>query len=281
VTAATVSPIRVDRLRALPSLPQVVLDVQAALAREDISLDDVAETVSLDQGLTAKALRIANCSFYGVPTRVVSIRQAIGVLGLRSVSTLLMTAAISECFPRVACRAFSLRGFWRHSVGVALCARQLARRLRVDADVAFTAGLLHDLGRLVLATLEPDALEAAYRHRDREDCQMPEAELAALGTDHAAVGAEVGLRWHFGQAVVDAVRLHHRPPAASAVNAVDIVHVADNVVHALDVAGDRDEMVPALDPGAWSRIGLGPDDCLALFEETEAELEGLCRALGV
>jgi putative nucleotidyltransferase with HDIG domain len=280
VTAAA-TPVRLDRLRALPSLPQVVLDVQAALAREDVSLDDVAGTIALDQGLTAKALRIANCSFYGVPTRVVSIRQAISVLGLRSVSTLLMTAAISECFPRVACRAFSLRGYWRHSVGVALCARQIARRLRVDADLAFTAGLLHDLGRLVLATLEPDALEATYRRRGADDCQMLDAELATLGTDHAAVGAEVGLRWHFGQAVVDAVRLHHRPPAAQAPNATDIVHVADNIVHALDIAGDRDEMVPALDTGAWNRVGLGPADCLVLFEDTEAELEGLCRALGV
>lgn len=281
MTAAALAPVRVDRLRALPSLPQVVLDVQAALAREDVSLDDVADTISVDQGLAAKALRIANCSFYGVPTRVVSVRQAISVLGLRSVSTLLMTAAISECFPRVACRAFDLCGYWRHSVGVALCARQIARRRRVDADLAFTAGLLHDLGRLVLATLESAALEATYRHRRDDDCQMLDAELATLGTDHASIGAEVGLRWHFGQAVVDAVRLHHRPPLAAAVTAADIVHVADNIVHALDVAHDPDEMVPALDSGAWSRVGLDAADCLALFADTEAELDALCRALGV
>ena len=271
---------RIGQLRALPSLPQVVLDLQAALSRDDVSIDEIADTVSLDQALAAKALRIANCSFYGVPTRVVSIRQAISVLGLRSVSTLLTAAAVTDCFPRAACRGFDLRGYWRHGVAVALCARQLARRSGLDADVAFTAGLLHDLGRLVLATLEPTALDDAYRHRTAHDCQMRDAELAVLGTDHAALGAEVGTRWHFGAAVVSAVRLHHLPPDAPSANAVDLVHVADNIVHALDLVGDRDEIVPTLDPGAWNRVGLSPPACLSVFAETEAEVDGLCEALG-
>ena len=147
--------------------------------------------------------------------------------------------------------------------------------------MAFTAGLLHDLGRLVLATLEPQALESAYRFRAQHDCQMRDAEVAALGTDHAALGAEVGRRWHFGAAVVDAIRSHHQPPAAPAANAVDIVHVADGIVHALDIVQDPDELVPALDPGAWNRLGLAQPDCLAVFEGTESELDGLCQALGV
>ena len=109
---------------------------------------------------------------------------------------------------------------------------------------------------------------------------MRDAELAALGLDHAALGAEVGQRWRFGAAVVDAMRLHHQPPDAPAASAIDVVHVADNIVHALDLVDDEDELVPTLDPGAWNRVGLGPSDCLAVFEDTEAELDGLCEALG-
>lgn len=270
---------QLERLRELPSLPQVVLDLQAALAREDISLDDIAEAVSHDQALAAKTLRIANCSFYGVPSRVVSIRQAIGILGLRSVSTLLVAAAVSERFPRIVCAGFDLGCYWRHSVAAALCAREIARLIRIDGDAAFTAGLLHDLGRLALASQLPQSLERAYALRSHSDCQMLVAERAELGTDHADIGAEVGTRWHFGAEIVDAMRLHHEPPAARTATLIDVVHVADNIAHALDLAQDPNEIVPPLDSAAWNRVGLTQSQCFAIFESTETELEGLCEAL--
>jgi putative nucleotidyltransferase with HDIG domain len=274
-------PPRLERLQELPSLPQVVLDLQAALAREDVSLDDIADTVSHDQALAAKTLRIANCSFYGVPSRVVSIRQAIGILGLRSVSTLLVAAAVSERFPRIVCAGFDLGCYWRHSVAVALCAREIARLVRIDADAAFTAGLLHDLGRLALASQLPQSLEQAYALRSSSDCQMLAAERAELGTDHADIGAEVGTRWHFGAEVVEAMRLHHEPPPARTATLIDVVHAADNIAHALDLGRDPNEIVPPLDPAAWNRVGLTQGQCFAIFENTETELDGLCDALTV
>ena len=272
---------RLERLRELPSLPQVILDLQAALSREDVSLDAVADAVSHDQALAAKALRIANCSFYGVPTRVVSIRQAIGILGLRSVSTLLVAAAVSDRFSGIACAGFDLGRYWRHSVAVALCAREIAKLVRIDADAAFTAGLLHDLGRLALASQLSKSLERVYAHRGARDCQMLDAERAELGTDHADIGNEVGSRWHFGTEVVDAMRLHHEPPASPAVTLIDVVHVADNIAHALDLAHDPAEIVPPLDSAAWNRVGLTPGQCFTVFESTETELDGLCEALTV
>jgi putative nucleotidyltransferase with HDIG domain len=268
-------------LRELPSLPQVIIDLQSAISREDVSIDAIAETVSLDQALSAKALRVANCSFYGVPGRVVSIRQAIGMLGLRSVSTVLTISAVSQSIPRPSCPGFDMERYWRHSVAVALCARNIARALRLDADVAFTAGLLHDLGRLALASQEPACLSESLRRRDELDCTMLEAERATLGTDHTALGGQVAERWHFGPAVVDAIRLHHEPPASAQATVVDIVHVADSIAHALDVAGDPNEMVPALDPTAWNRAGLSEGQTLLILKDTEAEVDGLCEALAV
>jgi putative nucleotidyltransferase with HDIG domain len=280
MTAASAS-VQLDKLRELPSLPQVVIDLQSALSREDVSIDAIADTVSLDQALAAKALRVANCSFYGVPGRVVSIRQAIGMLGLRSVSTVLTIAAVSQSIPRPSCPGFDLERYWRHSVAVALCARNMARTLRLDADVAFTAGLLHDLGRLALASQASARLAETLRRRDELDCAMLEAERATLGTDHATLGAQVAVRWHFGPAIVDVIRLHHEPPAAPRVTVTDIVHIADGIAHALDVAGDPDEMVPPLDPTAWNRAGLTEGQMLLILESTEAEVDGLCEALAV
>jgi putative nucleotidyltransferase with HDIG domain len=270
-----------ERLRDLPALPQVVIDVQSALSREDVSLDEIAQRISHDQALAARTLRLANCSFYGVPGRVVSIRNAIGVLGLRSLSTMLTAAAVSNAFRDVACKDFDLGSFWRHSIAVALCSQDIARTLLVDADVAFTAGLLHDLGRLALASKAPIEMAAVLVRRNEDDCLMLTAEHSILGTDHTVIGARVAGDWHFGAKVVDAIRLHHEPPASPLVTLIDIIHAADSIVHALDVSGDCNEMVPPLDVGAWNRLALTPNQSHAVFRRTESELDELCEVLGV
>ncbi len=212
---------QLERLRELPSLPQVVLDLQAALAREDVSLDTVAETVSHDQALAAKTLRIANCSFYGVPSRIVSIRQAIGVLGLRSVSTLLVAAAVSDRFPRIVCAGFDLERYWRHSVAVALCAREIARLVRIDTDAAFTAGLLHDLGRLALASQLPESLKRVYARRSERDARCWTLSVSSSGRIMPISAARSG---HVGTSVarlsmlcdcIMNLRSPRRPPSST------------------------------------------------------------------
>jgi putative nucleotidyltransferase with HDIG domain len=270
-----------ERLRDLPALPQVVVDVQSALSREDVSLDDIARRISHDQALAARTLRLANCSFYGVAGRVVSISNAIGVLGLRSLSTMLTAAAVSSAFKQVRCQGFDLNSFWRHSIATALCAQAIARLSIVGADIAFTAGLLHDLGRLALASMASDELQRVITHRNANDCLMLASERSVLGTDHAAIGAHVALGWHFGPSVVDAIRLHHEPPPSTSASLVDIVHAADCVVHALDVARDVNEMVPPLDVGTWNRLALTPEQCQEVFSATESELDELCEVLMV
>lgn len=275
------TPFALERLGDLPSLPQVVIDVQNALTREDVSLDEIAQRISHDQALAARTLRLANCSFYGVAGRVVSIRSAIGVLGLRSLSTMLTAAAVSSAFRDVACKDFDLRSFWRHSIAVALCSQEMARMLLVDVDVAFTAGLLHDLGRLALASKAPNEMAAILARRKEEDCLPLSAECAVLGIDHAVIGARVATGWHFGAKVVDAIRLHHAPPASASATLIDIVHAANSIVHALDVAGDGDEMVPPLDVDAWNRLALTPEQSLGVFRRTESELDELCEVLAV
>jgi putative nucleotidyltransferase with HDIG domain len=269
------------RLRDLPALPQALASLLEALQREDVAIDDLAATLSQDQALAAKTLRLANSSFYGLRGRVNSIRDAIGVLGLRSLSTALTAAAVSGCFAQPRCRGFDLAAYWRHSIACGLCARHLARSLRLDDGTAFTAGLLHDLGRLTLASLAPDWLEPVYDQRRQLDCTMLQAERDVLGTDHAELGAHVARRWHFGNDVVEAIRLHHAPPAGATVSLTDLVHVADVFVHGLDLAGVPDEMVPPLAADAWGRVSLSEAECETVFEQTEAELEELCDALGV
>jgi len=272
---------RIEALRDLPVLPQVVMDLHRLISSDGSSLEDIASSLSRDQALSAKALRLANCSFFGVPGRVVTIQAAIAYLGLRSVSTLLTAAAVSNCFPRATSRHFDIRQYWRHSLGAAIGARELARHAGMDRDVGFTAGLLHDLGRLALACAAPARFDEVFERRLADDSLMVEAEHQILGTDHAEIGACVAARWHFAEPVVNAIRLHHAPAASPGPDVNAIVHVADCMVHALDLAGDANEIVPPMEAAAWTSLGLEPARSQEMFARVEGELDELCAALGV
>jgi len=270
-----------ERMRDLPALPQAVLELQAALGRDDVSFDRLADAISHDQALAAKTLRLANSSFYGLPGRVASIRDAIAVLGLRQVGMALTAAAVSGAFAGVQCPGFDMTAYWRHSVACGICTRLIGDELRLDGGAAFTAGLLHDIGRLALAARAPDALAEALAHRRRDDGLIWQSEREVLGIDHMEIGAKVAERWHFGHDIIDAIRLHHAPPADAGRPVADAVHVANAIVHALDVAGDADDMVPPVSAPVWNRLGLTAEQCARVFEGTEAALNEVCAALGV
>ena len=269
------------KVRELPALPQALSDLLAALQREDVAVEQLTLKIASDQALTAKTLRLANCSFYGVAGRVHSIRDAINVLGLRSLSSALTAAAVSGSFARPQCAGFDFDAYWRHSIASALCAQALAQALKIDEAAAFTAGLLHDIGRLALASHYPEGLAQALRHRAERDCQPITAERHVLGTDHAQVGALIAEHWRFAPAIVDAIGRHHAPPEDGSASLLDVVHVADNIAHALDVCSLPDELVPPLSLAAWTRVSLCPEQYRQIFERTEWQLKDVCEALTV
>lgn len=269
-------------LRSLPPLPSVVLDLIASLGQDDLSAAQVAAKISRDPALTAKTLRLANSSFYGRGRQVGSVAEAITVLGLRTVRAVAMAAGLAGTFRRQP--GFDQDAFWRHSFGSALCAQALADELgRDDGDLAFTVGLLHDIGALALASLFAPAHDEAVQWRRREDGFASDAERAVLGIDHAEVGGLIAQQWNFAPAIVDAIRQHHAPAtpvaAAGQVTLAGIAHVADAIAHALGLAGDADEAVPVLALPVWAACGLDDAACLRLFARTEAQFHAVCEAL--
>ena len=171
--------------------PQVVLDLMTRLQDDGLNSTDFAARIERDQALVARTLRLANSPFYGVAGRVGTIRAAIQVLGMGTVSTLLTTAALSNRFSGVACTGFDFQGFWKHALATGIAARALARTVRLDGDLAFSAGLLHDIGRLVLAARFPGELAAALQRGHDADCATLDAERDVMGCDHTDVGTRV------------------------------------------------------------------------------------------
>lgn len=265
-------------LRDLPPLPSVVLELVESLGHEELSAGQYAAKISRDQALAAKTLRLANSSFYGRGRQVHSVAEAISILGLRTVRGVVTAAGMAGSFRRHP--GFDHNAFWRHSIGSALCAQVLAAELRRDdGDLAFTVGLLHDIGRLALASAFAPAYAEVEQWRRDQDCQDGDAERAVLGIDHAEVGGLIARQWNFAPPIVEAIREHHAPPDGTEVTLTGIAHVADAVAHALGLAGDADEAVPMLALPVWAACRLDDAACQRLFARTEAQFETVCEAL--
>ena len=269
----------VKNLEDLPSLPAVVMELLTSIDQEDVDISVLARKVSHDSALTAKTLRLANSSLYGLQVKVTTIAQAITFLGFQTTRNLITAAAVTGCFAEGQCAGFDDKAFWRHSIATAACCKAIARRLRFNQDYAFTAGLLHDIGRLVLVSTYPRQYEAAMAHKRLHDTAVREAEQAVMGVDHVQAGAALAEHWNFSETMRLAIAHHHGPDAPGAGLLASIVHVANAIVHELDVAGEEDDLAPTVSSAAWTALGLNEDALLHVFRETELQFEEITLVL--
>jgi len=173
----------------------------------------LAQVLSTDQALTAKLIRISNSAFYGFARRVSTVREAILVLGFKQVRQLAVGTALMNLFaPRRPGEVFDLDLFWGHSVAVAVAAETVARKTRrAKPEDAFTAGILHDIGRLAIRQLMPEEFDRAVELAITGDCSLHAAECTMTGYSHEDVGRALGEKWKFPPHLIDAVCDHHNP----------------------------------------------------------------------
>ena len=257
-------------LGELPPLPEVVTELLEYVRGENVDAQQVIRQIARDQALTARVLRVANSSFYGLQSRVATLQEAVIVLGLRTVATLVTAAGVLNTFAGGAAQRTEQRAFWVHGFGAGLCARALARHSGSDPERAFTAALLHDLGRLALATKHAELFGRVTAYRLERDCHLLQAEREVLGFDHAQVGAALAQRWNFAPEIKVAVEFHHAPEAAAHDLLAVITHVADVMAHALEIPGGESDLMPRLSPDAWQRLKLDSASFKSLLVEVQA-----------
>jgi putative nucleotidyltransferase with HDIG domain len=269
----------VRHLEDLPSLPAVVMELLSSIDQEDVDISVLAKKVSHDQALTAKTLRLANSSLFGLQVKVTTIQQAITFLGFQTTRNLITAAAVTGCFPSGQCPGFDDKAFWRHSIAAAACCKVIARRVRLNQDYAFTAGLLHDIGRLVLVSTFAPEYQKVMAYRKANDGYVLDAERAVMGVDHVQAGVALAEHWGFSDTMKTAIAFHHDPDAPGAGLLAALVHVANAIVHALDLAGEDDDLVPAVSAAAWAALGLNQEAYLHVFRETELQFEEITLLL--
>jgi HD-like signal output (HDOD) protein len=264
----------VDNINRLPSLPSIVNELIVALGNKSINVDDLAHGIEKDQALSARALRVANSPFYGMRQPIASIRDAIVVLGFRAVGSLVTTAALTNLFKTPEYEWFDQSAFWRQSLGTAICSRKLAQSVGgFNPEIGFTAGLLHDIGRLVLVVCCPKEYRSVVDWRNAHDRYSIDAEIQVLGVTHCQAGAALAKHWNLGPEICDAAAYHHAPPASDSPTIVDLVHVADILAHALDMARAPQTLVPRINSEAWQRLGLDWTQLAGTLADIELEFE--------
>jgi HD-like signal output (HDOD) protein len=248
----------VQQIGSLPTLPSVIVRVNEQVANPKTSALDLARTILEDQSLTARLLRLVNSPFYGFPRRIATVTEAVTILGFAPVRSLLLTASVVDLLVGEETPDFSPTGLWEHSVGTAVGAGLLARYTRhEDREEVFVAGLLHDVGKLVLFHFLTKEFLAVLETSRREDIPIRTAEQRLLGFTHDQIGRLLAERWKLPVRLSEAIGCHHRPDLAQVgKREAALVHVAEALTRALGLGSGGDDAVPMLEPETWRRLGL-------------------------
>lgn len=263
-----------DRIDSVPMLPEVAGRILKLVDDPLVTAHKLAEVVSRDQSLVTSVLRVVNSAYYGFHWRISSVSQAVVLLGFRTIRNLVLAAAVMKNYGgRSRAAGFDRMAHWRHSIGCGSAAAVLAGRWRLaGAGEAFLAGLVHDIGRVIMDQHFPEEFAETLARSRSGPCSLIEAEEQVFGLTHAAVGAHVARKWKLPEGVISGIADHHGPGAERAWSLhAALVHAADVMARRAGLAVGTWEM--ELDPGALAVLGREAAELDALGEPFREEYE--------
>ena len=261
----------IERIESLPAVPMAMSRMAQVLNDPDSGIMDVVEIVKFEPGLTASILKMANSAYFGGIQSVGSVHDAVTRLGIQQVFRLVVVSSMHSTMQR------SLSGYdlppgelWRHCVATALATQFLAREIGLArADTAFTAALLHDLGKLVIGNFLDVDFTAIEQAATSRNISFEEDEREIIGVDHAEIGATILEKWNLPQEIVESVRWHHDPDAVGAESLmVDLVHVADAICLSMGIGPGRDGLYYRPSEAARTRCGMSKKTMESVISRT-------------
>jgi HD-like signal output (HDOD) protein len=241
----------------LASLPHIFIEINRVISNPRSSAIHVADVISKDPNLTAKLLRIVNSAFYGFPSKIDTISRAVTILGSRQLSTLAVGTSVLEKFKDIPRDLVDMNSFWEHSVACGVAARMIASYKNIiNTERLFVAGLLHDIGRLIIYKYLPQQGRQMLLGAQRTDCLLRSAELEVLGFDHTQIGSMLTRKWKLPVILEQALGYHHQPLLSQHPQEASIINIADILINALAIGSSGECFVPPLIPEVWSELGL-------------------------
>ncbi len=273
-----------DRIHTVPPLPLVVVRLADLLRDPGVSIHQLVEVVRFDPGITAQVICMANSAYFGSGRKLDSLREALVRLGNNQLFSFILASSVRPMLQSpLAGYQLDHGELWRHSAAVAIAAERIEQRLGGKrAEAAFTAGLLHDLGKLVLSAFIEQSTERIREHSHQNRVSFELAEREVFGIDHMELGALLLEKWGFPPETVSVVRWHHEPASGGEhCYLADLVHIADALVLSLGIGAGVDGLCYHLDAGSFDRLQLDRKLLDLLASQVLEEVEALDQAFKV
>ncbi len=266
----------VQYVEELPALPNVAMQVLKLADDPNASARSVAESISVDVALTTRVLRIANSAYYGMTRKISTVNEAVILLGMQSLRSLALAAATYDTLKKeLPGYSMSAGDLWKHSISCGITSQIVAKRTgKVRAEEAFVAGLLHDVGKVILNVYVGSQFDTILALVDLDEMPFYEAERSVLGFDHAEVGGRVGDKWNLPANLCAAIRGHHRlSDGAEDPTLAAAVHVANQLCTAESSGTPIDLSKLPIDPDAMGILGLTEFDLDPIMREMVVAVE--------
>ncbi|QLA17094.1 HDOD domain-containing protein [Desulfolutivibrio sulfoxidireducens] len=267
----------------LVSLPEVFARINDVLRDPHSSVEDAAKIIGTDPSLSAKLLKLVNSAFFGrasravekrFPAKVDSLTRAVMIVGGKQLATLALGVSVLPLFRDIPPEYVNMKAFWKHSIGCGIIARALAEHTGAAGQESyFVAGLLHDIGRLILYKHLPGPAGAVLRACREELTTLTRAEKAAFSFDHALLGGLLLRKWQYPAVLEKMVRYHHDLSEPLFIEEPAVIHVADFLANALAIGTSGEWRVPALLPEAFEALNLAPADLAGIVAGVDARIE--------
>lgn len=270
-----------QNVEQLPAMPKTVMEIIRCIDDDDVAIDSLVQHISSDIGLASNILKMANTQRFSMHGGIASVHDAVMLVGFKQIRDIACMVGAMDSFPQQGFVLFDYASFWRHSMGVGVCAKilakhVLAKQLGLNPDVAFISGMLHGIGQLALIAAAPDEFYAVMDYHASHDCRFFEAEQAVLGMDHAQVGAHLARKWEFPLVICEAIENHLMPDTVPTSAMPDLIHISKVLCHALEI-GASAHTVPPLSEHAMSRLNMNFFQLKPYFAQIECE----CRNVAI
>jgi putative nucleotidyltransferase with HDIG domain len=262
---------RVVQLSNLPTLPNLLKKFNKMMSNPKVSMEAFGKELGKDQALTSKLLKLVNSSFYGFPGRISTITHALVLLGNDALKGLILT---SNIFENLSPEAYPL---WRHAIAVSLASRAIARELSLpDIEEFAVAGLLHDIGKVILHLEAPEEYRTVVNHSLTTELPIWKVETEMLGFDHATIGLWICEDWTLTAKLAFPIGYHHKPGQAKEHTIrVAVVALSDILVRGMGGGAESDLPIEATDPVLEEQVPLTLEQLHKLAEEIEPEIDNL------
>ncbi len=254
----------VNEVSGLVSPPDVCIKVFDLIESHNPSAASIGEVVSRDPNLSLRLLKIVNSSYYNFSSKIDTVSRAIAVIGISELYSMVIAITAVKTFSHIPHNVVNMDTFWRHSLYTAVLSRLLAKRLNVlHPERLFVAGLMHDIGSLILYHRAPETAKELLIQAAGDEDVLHQAESEAFGFSHAAIGALLMKLWHIPEPICDAVANHHQPGMAKAgTMETAIIHMANSLANHTEIGAFCELPMTELtiDEAAWPQVGLKPED---------------------